>query len=438
MRMGCWQVRQESKTEQRNRGKRMRVIVIGRNYTSRLGMIRAAGQTGAEVIDIITMRGLGSKLKRYLKAPDSSSKFVQSVLYAQEPKKEKLIDVLMNQCRSKTEKAIIIPVDDYAASTIDEYTDLLKDDFLFPTIDGGKKGAVIRCMDKARQKNIARQAEFHTAEGWTIERKNGQYTIPVNMTYPCFPKPELSFLGTKKVMKKCETEAELRKALDTYFESFESPILVEQYINIEKEYGVLGIADHDVVYTPFLLLKTGVGSGSHRGVTMTGKLIRMPEELRQKIEKMISSLSFTGLFDIDLYEADGEIYFNELNMRFGAAGYAVTAAGQNLPEIMIQRLTGQMTHSGLKEQIEQKRNMLDDDQSTKVFVSEKVAFDDYKAGYIDRRQYKEMIKPEKGKISFIRQEEDMKPFYIFSMMSYIQKSLATIKGIGKSNHREKT
>ena len=57
----------------------MKVVVIGRNYTSRLGMIRAAGMAGHYVIVIKTNGRPGSK------DIDAYSKYTKEYLFAKEP-----------------------------------------------------------------------------------------------------------------------------------------------------------------------------------------------------------------------------------------------------------------------------------------------------------------------------------------------------------------
>ena len=58
-----------------------------------------------------------------------------------------------------------------------------------------------------------------------------------------------------------------------------------------------------------------------------------------QLKVFVKSLHFCGLFDIDFYERDGVFYFNELNLRFGASGYAVTHSGINLPDAFMKVLT---------------------------------------------------------------------------------------------------
>ena len=56
------------------------------------------------------------------------------------------------------------------------------------------------------------------------------------------------------------------------------------------------------------------------------------QPLIDNLIKFVASLNYEGLYDVDLIEtADGKMYFVELNMRFGASGYAVTQSGVNLP-----------------------------------------------------------------------------------------------------------
>ena len=47
----------------------------------------------------------------------------------------------------------------------------------------------------------------------------------------------------------------------------------------------------------------------------------------------MAATKLTGIFDIELFESHGDFYLNEVNLRYGAAGYAVTAMGINLPGI---------------------------------------------------------------------------------------------------------
>lgn len=369
-----------------------RVVIIGRNYASRLGMIRAVGIADHDVTVIKTN---GRKSKDI----DAYSKYVKDYLYAREPDRKRLLEVLMS-LKSEKGKSIIIPVDDYAASTIDDNIDILKDYFLFPNVNM-TSGAVNKLMDKEYQKELARKAGLNVAEGWTIEVKDGKYELPEDLKYPCFPKPQISILGSKKSMRKCSTEEQLRESLDLMSKASCCPVLIEQYIEIEKEYATLGFSDGANVKTPAVIHLLDQGKGSHRGVAKIGKLLPSESFLTffRQLEEFFRRLNFVGLFDVDMYESKGVLYFNELNLRFGASGYAITHQGINLPAMMINKLVDNETESDSGAKI------------TGTFVNEKVNFEDYLAGYYGWREYKRINGL--GDFRFIYSQDDPNPYKAF-------------------------
>lgn len=347
-----------------------KILIIGRNYTSRLGMIRAVGMAGYDVV-VIKTNGRNSK------DIDAYSKYVKAYLYAREPDRNKLLEVLMS-LKSEKDKNIIIPVDDYAASTIDDNIDLLKDYFLFPNINM-TTGAINKLMDKDYQKALARRSGLNVAEGWTIEVKGGKYELPKDIKYPCFPKPQISFMGNKRCMKRCDTKQELKTVLDEVAAVRDCPILIEQYINIEQEYGVLGFCNKGKSCLPGIIEKKMIGNGGHKGVTKLGVVTPLEErpDLMQKLHNFLEETQLTGLCDMDLYESDGIFYFNELNLRFGAFGYSILCAGANLPNYLVRTLQGDSIDF---ESLEIRDRT--------ICLSEKVNFEDYLSGYYGWREYK--------------------------------------------------
>ena len=376
---------------------KQKVIVIGRNYTSRLGMIRAVGLAGYDVAVI--------KTNRYpiLEDIDAYSKYVKEYYYAKEPNRDELISVILS-LKSEKGKTILIPVDDFAASTIDENIDLLKADFLFPNIRM-EQGAVNRLMDKNYQKLLARQAGLNVAEGWVVNIENHQYTLPNDIKYPVFPKPQISFKGNKSCMRKCNNERELRNVLDNVAKVRDCPMLLEQYSEITKEYALLGFSDGKEVIIPAMIQMLESGSGGHHGVTLKGKIFN-PDDFVfiNQLKQFMQSLHFCGLFDIDAYESNGKLYFNELNLRFGASGYAMTNSGINLPDCFIKHLTGRGQTTEIYKVNEA------------VFVNEKVAYDDFYNGFISLSKYKKYLKD--GNFGFIKSDDDPKPYNMFISQNF--------------------
>ena len=379
-----------------------KVVVIGRNYTSRLGMIRAVGMAGYDVT-VIKTNGLPET-----KDIDAFSKYVKKYLYAKEPNRDELISVLMT-LKSDKGKVVIIPVDDYAASTIDDNIDLLKDNFLFPNINM-EQGAINRLMDKDYQKILARQAGLNVADGWVVNIKNHTYTLPSDIVYPVFPKPQISFKGNKRCMRKCDNETELRQVMDEVASQRDCPILIEQYIKIEKEYGVLGFCGQDRIETPGLVEKTLIGEGGHKGVTKVGIVTPLVKkgDLYERIQKFLKLINLTGLCDIDLYEHNGMIFFNELNLRFGAFGYSIICAGVNLPKLMVEYLFHNIL-SSTQNEIYPKT----------VCLSEKVNYDDYYNGFYGIKRYKQIN--EMTDKTFLKNEDDPMPYKVFMSQNFSYK-----------------
>lgn len=384
------------------------VVVLGRNYVSLLGMIRAAGESDCEVNVVKTVRKLPQKssikeiIKKiiYGKPIESQSKYVKKYLYAIEPNREKLVELLLSEfSNNKKEKLILIPTDDFTASTIDMYQDKLEDVFLFPSISR-KKGEVVRMMNKGIQKRLASENGLNVAKGYIVNYNDEKYEIPEGIDYPIFTKPQISFKGDKTLMKKCNNEVELVNLLNYAIEKYKCPILIEQYVEIEKEYGVLGCSYNGEVIIPGIITKIKSGNGGHKGVTLLGETSSFEgrEELCEQLKKFIKTIGFNGLFDIDIYESKGKIYFNELNLRFGAGGYGITKSGVNLPQIFIHKLLN--IENTLTDKIQKKR-----------FISEKVNLEDFEAGYIDWKEYKKEYN--NVDFCFIKSENDPKPYVVF-------------------------
>lgn len=395
------------------------VVVIGRNYTSRLGMIRAVGRAGHQIVVISTRN-------KKEKDIDAYSKYVTKYLYAPEPNRELLIKLLLDIGKGYIIKRIIIPVDDYTASVCDQNIEMLKNYYFFPNIEM-QPGRINALMDKGVQKELAIAAGFSVVKGWKIDIKNHQYVIPEDIKYPCYPKPQISFMGSKQCMKKCSDETQLREALNLVAVQRDIPILIEEYVVIEKEYGVLGFCDHGSSVTPGIVEKKLIGEGHHKGVTKVGVVSSLDNQpsLKEKITKFLSMTNLTGLCDIDLYESNSIIFFNELNLRFGAFGYSILCAGVNLPNMLIQTL--------LSEQY----NMNALIYNNTTCVSEKVNFDDYLAGYYGFMEYRRINNM--ADFSFLNDKEDPQPYNKFKRYALKlvikQKIIRIVNGIKRIIHK---
>lgn len=382
----------------------MIAVVLGHNYTSRLGMIRAVGSAGCQVDVFATFINKPKNKKSQI---DFYSKYVNSYECFSIKDPEILIKRLIEKY-DKKKFVFLLPTDDFCASLIDSHLDCLKDSFIIPNIDN-KQGEINRLMDKDYQKALANLVGLPTAKGWTVKIDDGHYSIPGDIEYPCFTKPQISLKGGKgEFMQICNDENELDIVLRNISKKAKNcPMLIEQYIPIEKEYATLGVRNGNLFILPYMLHLKEQGHGNHRGVALSGDIIPIEQfrSIEEKIHLLMDKIGFTGLFDVDLYEHNNIIYFNELNLRFGASGYAVTRMGVNLPFEYI--------HSFTPEELHLTRQTREDD--VKTYLNEKVNFDSYINGFISLEQYKQQQQPD---ITFIQSREDKKPYFIFTIWTY--------------------
>ncbi|MBO4851514.1 MAG: hypothetical protein J5529_11560 [Prevotella sp.] len=366
-------------------------IVMCRNYSMRLGMIRAAGMAGCDVVVIQT-------LKRDLQLPiDTVSKYVVESKLSREPDGNALIETIMGY-RNDERPVILLPSDDWTASVVDSHLDLLSPYFLMPHVEH-RQGAMLDIMDKWRQKELAKAAGANVAKGWICHRGEQGYLIPDEVTYPCFTKPVESYTSAMKdFLRRCNNKQQLKDLLQSIPPSHQKDILLEEYHPIDKEYAVLGLSLGDRSIIPAFIQM----ENSLEGVTATGSVhpIAQLPGIGEVLSRFMVSTHLTGLFDIDLYESGGKTYFNELNARFGASGFAVTKGVVNLPGLFIWHLLGEPEDSDIPSNF-----------PIQTFVNEKVCFDMLYEGFAGYRQYKQWLN--NADIRFIHQPDDPEPTRMF-------------------------
>jgi len=387
------------------------VVVLGRNYISLLSMIRAAGMAGCKVAAVKTCADPGKEKK----TPECFSKYVTEYVCVKQHDAEGLVRTIRGFTNDR-EKVVLLPTDDWVAHTIDANAQQLADRYVFPHISG-KAGSLLTVMDKSCQKQLASAAGLNVARGWMVSIENHRYTLPEDIVYPVFTKPQISILGTKRFMKRCGDQTELKQVLDEIAAKADCPILLEQYVEIEKEYGVLGLCNGEQVILPALIDKLEIGSGAHKGVTLVGKAIPMEQypQLQEKLSSFLARIGFVGLIDIDLYESGGVMYFNELNMRLGAFGYAAVQGGVNMPGMLVQIL---------RDKEPEGRKTLEQEVTC---ISEKVNLEDYVDGFCDYSTYRRRLA--ETPLGFIRSQEDPKPYGWFRYILFKQRIKKALKKI---------
>ena len=375
------------------------IIILGSNPASRLALIRAVGVVeGCQVIIVNMVSQLPEKPYRTI---DAYSKYVDRVLYAKKFDAEGLADLLLKHCCGKNARPILMSIDDDSACLVDTIQDRLRGKFYYSHIQH-QAGAIARLMDKQAQKELAKQFGFSVAKSWPIDIKDGKYEALESVTFPCYVKGRLSYHSAKQYQKRCDSRQELEQWLKVVANNNPSPLLVEEFIEIEKEYGIIGYCDTKKVILPGIVELLDGGHGGHKGVSAFGRVndFGLNEDVKPKVEQMMRHIQLTGMFNIDFVESKGQWYFVELNIRYAAYGYAVCKAGVNLPAFQIYRCLSK-DDAALNTQV----------TKGSCYVNERVAFDDVIGGYRSWNDYRSLVK--RADCCLIRQDDDPEPYRQF-------------------------
>ena len=393
---------------------KMRVIVAGRNYCSNLCMARSLGEAGYEVEVLKIFQTPPSKLNP-IKAikPDAYSKYVKAYrIIVSRRRSRRIKNALLNMADIEGgKKMLLIPCCDLAAEVIDRFYDELKEFFIMPNIND-TQGELSKLMEKGIQKELARAYGLPVVNGAVIKTFNKRYTIPPTINYPCFVKPNVSRFSSKKKMAICQSEGELKEYIRRNTKKKDIEIMVEDCVDIAKEYSILGLSTKDGAIGPGIFVAEEGGHEEHRGVAITGRILpnTFEKELFDKMTAFMGTLGFEGLWDIDIIQTtDGKFYFVEANMRYGASGYAVTKCGANLPAMFADYML-KGTPIDLNCQVA---------EWDKTFVSEKVLIEEYMAGRIPFSMVKECM--ENIDIHFVKNDEDPKPYEHFKKFFNVSK-----------------
>ncbi|MBQ3306671.1 MAG: ATP-grasp domain-containing protein [Bacilli bacterium] len=401
---------------------KQKIIILGQDYSAVFCMANSLIDYDVYIIKRVNKENLLKKAFNRLligKDIDKIPKSVKSIKYIYKSTTEKEIIELINQEFQEidAEKVIIIPTSDYMESVLENNKELLDEKFIFPKTT--KNGFdIIKLMNKATQKEFANKSGIDTITEYSISEDIETSNLPKNIEYPVFVKPKLSIKGEKSIMKKCDDEQELKNHLSFVKNKYNCPVLIEKFVKIEKEYAILGCSYEDDIIIPGIIEKIAIAKGKSNGVTLKGKTMSLEKfrDLESKIKKFIKSLEFNGLFDIELYEQDGIIYFNELNLRFGAEGYGITGAGVNLPKLYAKKVFE--GSYGIIPAIKEK-----------VFLSDKANLDSFRNRIITWNEYKDNSK--NIDFSFIKTQNKI-AWLSFSRLELMEKIIRFLKKSDKN------
>lgn len=393
------------------------VVVLSRNYSTGLGIVRSLGSAGFPVYLIACAKRKGSS------DIVASSKYVSwsteiPIAKSNDDTANAILTELEKLSTLDNNKWVLFPTDDFTALVIDSNRSKLKHNYLMPFVSG--QYSITQLMDKTLQSTLAKASGLLVPLEWTIFLGD-EIIIPGDMVFPCFVKPLQSTSGSKKEMSICHSSAELKSYL-TKLNSIQSnrSILIQEYLNIDKEFDISAVCIDQEIIIPGVIEKSRISKNS-LGVTMSGT-VHNTEVLGTTLDEIISMLKsfhYTGMVDVELNKCGNRFYFNEVNLRSGGPNYSYFLAGANLPSIAVSELlTG--SHESEDERIT---------GFNKTFVYERIAWEDYINSYISRKELDSIINNSDYKL--LADDSDPKPgsiFYRRIRLSNIKHKLLKIVG----------
>lgn len=368
-------------------------IVLGWNYSTSLGVVRALGMAGYTVDLYFIAKAVGNS------RITASSKYLRRVTEHIGRDDDAIIAELENIYSNEISQCLLIPTDDYTSSLLDRYHKRLSSKFLTPFAGEGEDGTITRLMDKSLQTEIA------SSFGLRIIRykkvflpENGEIQIPDGVEFPSFVKPLVSLDGRKTEMRRIDCETELLDHLEMMRSHWsDRMVIVQDFIDIDEEYSISGLCLDKTVILPALLKRLYVGK-HERGVTIVGKLVPLEDNISfaNQIRDFLKSLHYTGLFCIDLVRSKDSIYFSEINLRSAGSLYGFVKAGANLPSVLVKHL--------LRLPWDEKETQV---SFGKTFFYDKVGWEDLILGLCTRKDFNNYLKT--SDYTFMKDDEDPKP-----------------------------
>lgn len=346
---------------------------------TRLSLIRSIGEAVDCEISVVDMVHSISKW-RWAKTIDSYSKYVSRYLQAQKYKADPLCDLLLKEFPDNGFKTYLFSVDDDSANLIDSVLDRLKEHFVCANINE-EQGRLSKLMNKRIQKELASQFGFNVTKSWTVEHRGGKYIVPEGIIFPCYLKGLMSYHTMKAQQGRFDSLKELEMFLEKLSSRYSHPMIVEEFLEIDKNLGVIGFCNGKECCVPCITELLESGLGNHKGVSVLGlvRKEREGENITSQVAAFVKSLGLFGLFNVDFVVSKNKLYFIELNLRFAAYGYAVTKAGVNLPEMFVN---GSITNVRAKVE----NNPIIEC----YYLNEKVALDDVINGYRTIKDIKQL------------------------------------------------
>ena len=293
------------------------VIIVGGNHHNMLGVIRAFGEKKILSNIIIINNNRYCFIKK--------SKYVKNCDIIKENEKD-IINLLNTKYTKINPKPVLIPTSDFAALIIDKNKSLLSKNFIIPGMSNNNF-SVVNLMNKYNQYKLVKEYGINIAKSWLLDL-SVKNVIPDDMIYPCIIKPVVSAFATKGDITICNNKNDLLIAIEYYQKANYKEAIVQEYINFDKEFGLIGCIHKDKIILPGVIVKERIYP-QRRGNVSFGIIKRINEfNINfKKIFDLLKVIEYSGMFDIEIFIKGNEFYLNEINFRNSGNSYLYTYEG---------------------------------------------------------------------------------------------------------------
>ena len=299
-------------------------VVIGNEHYNTLGLIRSVGEAGYRC-HYIEIGNNGYYVKH--------SKYITSYYHCNEDLE--IIHIIKQITMSSDGKCCVFPASDRIALLLDKHYQVFSECY-----NPNAEGKVGNYLEKSLMAQIAEKSELKVPKELVIDlKKDLNLVLKEWRIFPCILKPNVSLRGKKNHITIARNTKEFHNVCLSFIEKGYDEVLVQEFLDGEdkKTIEVIGCSvNGEILFqsTPFVKLReypTINGSTSYAEF-VPGYL----NKYTSAIVKMLQYTRFSGLFDLEFIEVNGNLFFIEMNFRNGAPGYALTDAGVNLPKIWIE------------------------------------------------------------------------------------------------------
>lgn len=309
-------------------------IVIGMEHYNPLGLIRSLGEEGIEPIYIAI---------KHKSEVASKSKYVARVHHVDDI--DSAYKVLVSEYGQEDDQPFVYTTDDDIQSLLDLRYDELKDRFIF--FNSGTAGRTTEFMNKKAILDAAAECGLDILSTTVVDRG----TVPEGLEYPIITKAiSPNDGGWKSDVFICQNADELAEA----FKSIQSQkVLIQRYVHKETEICFEGFSIDGgcQVFLPFYTTYNYNIDGYYSPF-MTVHGIDLPKHLMEDIRKLLAYIGFEGIFEIEfLVDADGTLYFSEINFRNSTWSYIGATLGMPIPNLWAQSMEAGQIPEGIQREV---------------------------------------------------------------------------------------